>query len=175
MRNQPDKAVAIYRQSVSASNDERLVIYLALLYEQLKRIDDAVALYDEKLKQTPTSASLNNNLAILLATHHQDSASKDRALQLVKKFEVSDNPHNLDTLGWVYYLRSEYDQAINTLLQAEKLSPNVVTIQYHLAFTYFAKGNHDMARKYLQTVIKAEPAFAKRQDVVQIMEKLKIT
>jgi tetratricopeptide (TPR) repeat protein len=175
MRNQPEQAVEVYRRGVSASGDERLVISLALLYEQLKRVDEAIALYDEALKRAPNSSSFRNNLALLLAEISQDEASKDRALQLVKSFENSKNANDLDTLGWVRYQRGEYDMAINVLLQAEKRAPAQLVTQYHLAATYFAKGDQDKARSYLQSVIKAEPGMRNQPDVARMLEVLQKT
>lgn len=175
LRNQPEQAVEVYRRGVSASGDERLVISLALLYEQLKRVDEAIALYDEALKRTPDSASFRNNLALLLAENRQDAASKDRALQLVKSFENSKNANDLDTLGWVRYQRGEFDMAIDVLQKAIKLAPQQLVTQYHLALAYYGKGKHDEARNYLQAVIKAEPEFGKRPDVARIMESLSMS
>ncbi|MDQ1363111.1 MAG: hypothetical protein QG652_971 [Pseudomonadota bacterium] len=175
MRNKPDLATDSYRRGIAATGDERLVIALALLHERLRKTEEAIALYEETLKRTPDSVSVRNNLALLLIENRKDKSSRDRALQLVKEFENSNNANSLDTLGWVHYHRGEYDLAIKTLMQAEKIAPGQPVMQYHLAAAYFGKGNHDQARAYLQNVIKAEPAMGKRPDVAQMMDVLKMT
>lgn len=174
MRKQTGKAVDSYRRGITASGDERLVIALALLHEQLQHVDDAVTLYEETLKRTPGSVAITNNLALLLAEKRQDRASRDRALQLVKPFETSDSANSLDTLGWVHYQRGEYDLAIKALMQSDKIAPGQLVTQYHLAAAYFGKGDHAQARNYLQIIINAEPAMAKRPDVAKMMDVLKM-
>lgn len=174
MTSQPDKAVDVYRRAIAANGDERLVISLALLYEQRQRVDDAVTLYEDALQRVPDSMAVTNNLALLLAEKRQDTASKDRALQLVKPFENSDDANRLDTLGWVRYKRGEVDLAIKVLSQAEKLAPAQLVTQYHLASAYFSKGDHNQARHYLQAVINAQPAISKQPDVAHMMNILKM-
>ena len=155
----PEKAIKTLQKGIGSTATGRLVFQLAALYEELGEIDAAVKVYEDALKKLPESNVMANNLALLLIEHNKDQSSKDRAMSLVRQFHTSDNPSYLDTLGWVYYKRGEYEKALSALLQADVLAPQQTVIHYHLGAVYFEKGDSDTARKYLEKVVKSKQEF----------------
>ncbi len=56
---------------------------------RLKRIDEAIALYEQLLKRSPDNDAVVNNLAYTLAEAKGDPASLQRALTMASRFETS--------------------------------------------------------------------------------------
>jgi tetratricopeptide (TPR) repeat protein len=141
--NDSNGAVEEYRAALKlAPTEPRLVTELAALYEQLGRIDAAIALYESLLKQDPNAQQLAaNNLAMLLVTYRTDGASLDRARTLTSRFDLSDNASFLDTTGWVHFKRREYQDAVAVLERAADRSPESKVIRYHLDLARSALAN----------------------------------
>ena len=61
----------------------------------------------------------------------------------------------IDTLGWVYFKRGQYEDALRTFQGALSVKPNNAAASYHLALTYQALGDDAAARTALETALKA--------------------
>lgn len=170
---QPDMALKTLQQGVdNASSSGQLVFQLATLLEQQGKINAAVKVYENVLQKQPNSSVVANNLALLLVEHNDDQASKDRAMSLVNQFQTSENPSYLDTLGWVHYKRGEYEKALAALLQADGRAPQQALIYYHLGSAYFAKGDTDSARKYLEFVMQSDVTFKGKDEAKRMLSEL---
>lgn len=173
LNKQLDKAIAAYRRGIDrAEHNQQLITGLAQLYQQENRIDEALALYEQALRLHPESRVMANNLALLLVEYRDDQASLDRALALVSLFAEQKDPSYLDTRGWVYYKRGDYDSALAALQQADELAPNQLIIHYHLGSVYFSKGDNGQARRYLQTVMDSDTDFRWRDRARQMLEQI---
>lgn len=116
--------------------------------EALERGDLAAAVrsYEAALHHGENSGTTANNLAWIYA---QQSRNLDRALELAKTAHqsLSRDLGVMDTLGFVYLRRREYDQAIQVLesaldLQRVEHAPDapVVEVRRHLAEAYRETG-----------------------------------
>ena len=147
--NDSNAAIAEYRTaSKLAPREPRVVTELASLYENLGRVDEAIALYEALLKDPNVQQLAANNLAMLLVNYKTDAASLDRARTLTAHFDLSDNPSLLDTTGWVHFKRREYQDAVAVLERAADRSPDSKVIRSHL----------DMARTALANAVPAPHA-----------------
>ena len=72
-----------------------------------------------------------NYLGYLLADRGQQL---DEAIRLVRKaLDIEpNNPNYLDSLGWAYYRRGDYDQAEKYLTPAAQQMPRNATVQEHM-------------------------------------------
>lgn len=133
-QNDTAGAIAAYRAALAvAPTEPRLNTELASLYEKLGRTDEAIGIYATWLKSDSNSQPLAaNNLAMLLVTYKTDAASLDRARSLTERFELSDDPSLLDTVGWVHYQRHEFPAAVAVLERAADHSPDSKVIRGHL-------------------------------------------
>jgi tetratricopeptide (TPR) repeat protein len=136
------------------NNDEALKIIRAGLHEQpdsfalhmalggvLERKGDyeaAIAEYEYLLKQQPGSLAVANDLASLLSDHRTDKASLERAYSLAMVLRKSPVSMYKDTLGWVYYQRGDYKNAVPLLEEAAAERPDSGVVQYHLGMSYIA-------------------------------------
>lgn len=122
----------------------------------------------EKFKSLPVFKS---NLAYLLLENHQDT---DKSLEIAQEAyeKKPDNVAIADTLGWAYYHKGIYSQAIWILSEAEKKDPENGFIQYHLGMTYYQKGEIEKAVKYLKTAAESGESRFFAQKIEDTLRKL---
>ena len=129
---------------------------IASVYERTDRYADAIALYDAILEQDASMTIAANNLAALIADHQPEPARLQRALEVTKTFESSDNPLLLDTVGWVHYRLGNYEQALAFLERAARGASQVSQIRYHLGMAYFSTDRRDLAKRELQAALSGK-------------------
>jgi tetratricopeptide (TPR) repeat protein len=119
------------------------LIGLAGIREQQQDYEGAIAIYEKVLEKQPGNAISTNNLAALLADHRSDEASLAKVIELSAKLEKANQPAFLDTAGWVYYRKGDYDKAPEILQNVVEKTPKVPVFQYHLGMVYYKQGNKD--------------------------------
>lgn len=142
-----------------AKPPEAVDMDLASLYQGLGRSSDAVAAYQQGLKDNPSSDETANDLAMLLLTTRSDRASLDQALSVAQRFGNSSNPYYVDTLGWVQYKRGDLTRALSALGQAVNLAPSVPVLRYHLAMAELKSGQAVAARDNLEKALSGGRPF----------------
>ena len=139
-------------------NSAALRLLLALTYEKAGRYDDAITEYEGMVKSDPESTIVANNLASLLSERRGDPESLDRAYDIALRFRNSEIPQFLDTLGWIYYLRGNYPQALSLLKTAAEKLPGVGMVQFHLGMALKQLDQKDLAVASLEKAISLVPA-----------------
>jgi tetratricopeptide (TPR) repeat protein len=155
-------AVAVLERGAQETSRNAVIVFqLAMALERSGDLDAAISAYEEVLREYPQADVVANNLAYLLATHRGAPADLDRALELAQRFAGSELPAFLDTLGWIRYLRGEYEAARPPLERAVELSPETGELRYHLGMIYARLGLVEDAREHLAIAAVAED-FADR-------------
>ena len=77
-----------------------------------------------------------------------------------------------DTLGWVYYSKRMYDQAIASLEEARDLNPQEATIHYHLGMAYYKKGMKERTLEVLKKALKLDGKFEGANEARRVIEEL---
>lgn len=127
----------------------------------------AIELYRKVLDDDPDNARALNNLAYLLA---QYGNQPDEALKYAQSaVELDPNaPGYCDTLGWIFYRKALYSEAIQYLKRATSQNGDVVW-KYHLAMAYAKAGKQAQGKVVLDEALKQNPnvpeAAAARQVV----------
>ncbi len=124
-----------------------------LLAESVQRSGDpqrAERLYREVLEQIPTLDLAANNLAALLAGDGSDKQRLAEARTIALRFEKSDQPFFVDTLGWIHYLGGEQESAERLLAKAVAGAPEQALFHYHLGAVLEKLGRTAEAREHLQ-------------------------
>ena len=157
-----DEAANTLREGLKhQANNNVLQLLLAMTLERSGQYDAAVTEYEAMLTTAPQSTIVANNLASLLSERRNDPASLERAYAIANRFADSDVPQFVDTLGWIYYLKGKYDQALLLLKKAADKTPDgnqsAGVIQFHLAMTYKELGLTDQAKATLQKAIELLP------------------
>jgi len=149
-----DGAIKVCERGLQAVPDNsELKLMQATAYERLDRYDDAIAVYDSVLKKDNSVTIAANNLAALIADHDREPAQLQHALEVARRFEASDNPLFLDTVGWVYYRLGNFEQAVALLERAASGASQVAQVRYHLGMAYYATSQRDLAKRELQAAV----------------------
>ncbi len=140
-------------------DEETYYFYLAVAYEKLNEIDKSIDSLRQAIKYNQNSARSFNYLGYLYA---DKNFNIDEAYTLIKKaLEIEpDNGAYLDSLGWVYYRKGDYNLALKNLLLAEERldetsNPDPVVYD-HLGDTYIKLNNKNKAIFYWEKSLKME-------------------
>jgi tetratricopeptide (TPR) repeat protein len=133
-----------------------LQLAYAGILEKKGEYDAAITEYEKMLKDQPGSLIVANNLASLLTDQRSDQASRERAMVVAAPLAKSQVPQFKDTLGWLYYQRGEYQNAVPLLEEAAASLPNNAWVKYHLGLTYAATGANEKATEQLQKALALE-------------------
>ena len=74
-----------------------------------------------------------------------------RALQI-----QPDSGYIIDSLGWIYFQKGLYDEAIVYLEKSVKITPDDPTINEHLGDAYLKKQNYEQALHYFNKALSQE-------------------
>ena len=144
-----------FNSNKSNTNEYRLNIpYITAL--AANNTNSALMYANYKYSQDETSAQNMNSLAWALVSLGTDI---DRAIELSKNaVQLEPNsPHYIDTLGFAYYKKGDYDNALKTLLKAVLYvdENSKAEIYHHIADTYYAKNDYKNALKYYRKSISS--------------------
>lgn len=114
----------------------------------------AIAAYEKVMELEPGNADAANNLAWLYAVRGEN-LHRALELALMATGKVT-NPNNLDTLGWVYYMMGDFENAEGSLERALEMEPERVESIYHLALVHLKAGNKTRARDLLEKVVQLD-------------------
>jgi len=156
--SKPDKAIEVLEEGLkNVPDDATLKLTLASTQQSTKDIDGALSTYRSLLDVNPKLDVAANNLAALVADYKYGDAKKlDDALDLAQRFQDSENPFYLDTLGWLHYRKGDYSLAVVFLSKAVEKRPDHPQLNFHLGMAHFKSGNTSEARRYLEKAIELE-------------------
>jgi tetratricopeptide (TPR) repeat protein len=159
---QPDRALALYQQSIK-DNPREVTFYILCgeLYEAQKDWEHAKAMYQQALVISPGHPLASNNLAYVIL---QQGGNVDVAMGLAQTARrgMPDSPNAADTLGWAYYQKGIYQSAIGQFQEALRLGekrgdPEDADLHYHLGMAYQKDNKTDLARQQLKKAVKINP------------------
>jgi Flp pilus assembly protein TadD len=146
---------------------------LAAFYEEVGRVDDAIAQYEQLHAKAPESLVAANNLAMILLTYRDDARSRERALNLSQPFAASTNPALLDTYGWALFKQARLKEAVATLQRATDMAPESPMLRYHLGMAQLQSGQSDSAKQNLQFAAASTAKFVGQDEARAAASKLK--
>ncbi len=167
-----DQAIAQY-QAVLDKNPKQTGPHMLLgtIYDMQKRFDLSEKHYREALNINPEFAPAANNLAYLLA---EKDKNLNEALGFAQKAKekLSDDPSVMDTLGWVFYKKGLYDNAITEFRDSLEKIPEAAIVHYHLGLAYYKKGDKDSARAALEKSLSLDEKYEGADKARQILSEL---
>jgi tetratricopeptide (TPR) repeat protein len=169
-----DAAVATLRSGIEATaGSQQLQATLPLVLEQAGRTDEAIDAYEAVIAANPNADVAANNLAMLLAERGADNNENlARALTLAQRFENSEEPAFLDTLGWVHYRSGDYQRALEYMERARDAGAPNPQRQFHLGMTYLKLGRAEDAKRQLAAALESEQTFAGMEQARSALESL---
>jgi tetratricopeptide (TPR) repeat protein len=121
---------------------------LAVLYEKEHQRQESIEQIKKVLELDPNNPDAQNFLGY---TYAESGINLDEAERLIRE-ALQAKPHSahiIDSLGWVFYKKGQYDKAVTELERAHRLMPHDATVAEHLGDAYNqAKRYRDALRIY---------------------------
>ncbi len=155
--NRQTEAVAALSQAIVLDSTQFVAMgALALIYDQLDSVDQAVALYERAIPLSDSAAIYLNNLAYTLASRGRElERAKILAEQALAREPGNGAYH--DTMGWIEFGLGHTKRAIHELKKANNLSPNSADILEHLGDAYAKKGARRKAQDFYRRSLELAP------------------
>jgi tetratricopeptide (TPR) repeat protein len=133
-------------------------VTLGTLYEHEGNLEKAESCYRKALKIQEDFGPAANHLARNIVTR---GGNIDEALTYaqIAKEKMPKSAAVMDTLGWVYYRKGSYLNAIAEFQDALEMEPDSATINYHLGLAYLGNRQRDAAKEYLKKAVSLEPGL----------------
>jgi len=145
---------------------------LGMIFELEKNPTEARARYQRALELDSRAAVAANNLAWMYA---ESGENLDVALQLAQtaKSQLPDVAAINDTLGWLYYKKGMWSQAVLFLQEANKHGAPTSGTQYRLGLSYMKAGDKKNARASFEQALKLKPQPQEEEGLKQALAALK--
>jgi tetratricopeptide (TPR) repeat protein len=170
--NKEDQAIAQYKAALDVNPKQASAhMLLATIYDLQKRFDLSEKHYRAALEVNPNFVAAANNLAYILADQDKDIEEAFNFARLAKE-KFPNDPNVMDTLGWVYYRKGLYDNAIGEFTDCLEKMPDNPTVTYHLGMAYYKKGDLENARAELEKALQLDENFSGADEARRILAEL---
>jgi Tfp pilus assembly protein PilF len=132
---------------------QEIYFRLAILYEKQNNRPESIQQIKKVLELDPNNADAQNFLGYSYA---EAGENLDEAESLIREAlrTKPNSGHIIDSLGWVYYKKGQYDKAVVELERAHRLMPQDSTVAEHLGDAYFqVKRHRDALRLYRRALL----------------------
>lgn len=144
-------------------------LYAGEWYLRQKRIQNAIAQYEEILKGQPNNVTALNNLAAL---YQQEKNPKALATAEQVNKLAPDAPQIQDTLGWILIEQGKMARGLELLAKAAAKAPENATIRYHHAIALLRNGRQQEAKRELVKALELDQGFAEHAHARQLLKNL---
>jgi len=131
-----DRAIAALKEGLEKQpQSEEIHFRLAVLYEKKKNVKESILHIKKVLELDPENADAQNFLGYSYAEagiHLDEAESLIRAALRAKP----ESGHIVDSLGWVFYKKGQFERAVEELERAAKLMPQDGIVAEHLGDAY---------------------------------------
>ncbi len=128
------------------------------LYDIRGDWDKAETYYKKILEIDPQQAAAANNLAFIITETNGDLNEAFRLVRMAREKTPRD-PNVMDTMGWIFYKRGSYLNAVSELEESLSLNPDNALAHYHLGMAYYKLSKFDKAREHIRQALKIDPNF----------------
>ncbi|HEX8285862.1 MAG TPA: tetratricopeptide repeat protein [Pyrinomonadaceae bacterium] len=165
---QPDRAIDQYKKITERRPDDFVAFRnIGLIEAGRNNLDAAAEYYRRVLSIRPDEPVAANNLAALYGDHGRGNAEEAMRLgqDVVRRFP--NEPGFSDTLGWVYYRKGLYRDAVEQLQRAVagavKRGGDNSLYRWHLGAALAKNGDKPAARRELQKALEMAAQEQQRQ------------
>ncbi len=134
----------------------RTLLELASLFEDKGNFDEALRRVRYLYGEDPGDASVTNFYGYLLAEKGEDLVLAEELLQKALQQEP-DNGYFIDSFGWIKYKMGEYEDALQSLLEATAIVEDDPVIWEHLGRTYEKLGLKGKAIEAYRRSLECDP------------------
>jgi Flp pilus assembly protein TadD len=132
--------------------------HLGRLRYQQNRFDDAIVAFQHALRLEPNNVKAQDNLGLSLAAENQNEVAEvafRKAIALDKVASVQTEQPYLN-LGILLSKSNRSEEAVELLLQAERIAPNSIQVRHELGKAYFDMGQFQKARAELEAGVQID-------------------
>lgn len=129
---------------------------LADTYQSTDNWDKAQEAYNESLQLDPDNATALNNYAYYLSVRNERLEEAYEMSKRSLEFEP-ENSSFLDTLGWIYYKKGDYENARKYIEASIENGGTSATILEHMGDVYDKLGYSEKAANYWNQALEADP------------------
>jgi tetratricopeptide (TPR) repeat protein len=145
LRRDPENAECLY--------------HLGRVRYQQNRFDEAIAAFQHALRIEPNDVKAQDNLGLSLAAESQDEAATNayrKAIALDQAASTHTEQPYLN-LGMLMSKSNRSAEAVELLLQAERIAPDSNQVRYELGKAYFDMSQLPKAQTELEAAIRIDP------------------
>ena len=167
-----DEAIKEY-EAVIAKNPKYLAGYMAVgtIYDLKGDGQKAETYYRKALAIKKDFGPAANNLAWNLA---ERGGNIDEALAFaqIAKGQLPSSPAVMDTLGYIYYLKRSYLNAIAEFQDSLARDPSNAVINYHMALAQYKANDKAKAKDYFEKSLQLDPNFKGADDARKLSKEI---
>lgn len=167
-----DEAIAEYKNAL-LKNPKYFPGHMAIgtIYDVKGEGEKAESHYRKALAIKSDFAPAANNLAWNLA---ERGGNVDEALTFARiaKEHMPNSAAVMDTLGWLYYLKGTYLNAISEFQDSLARDPNSSVVNYHMGLAYSKSNEPAKAKEYLRKALEIHPNFKGAEEARKILKQL---
>ncbi len=144
--------------------EPKIPFLMALIWEKRKSIENTIFYMEQVLLLNPNHIDALNYVAYNFA---ETNKNLDRAEKLAKKALAlsENNPFVIDTLGWVYFKKGNYKEALIHLNKALELLPAESIVAEHLGDVYIKIRQPQKAQAMYENALQNESNIEKQQEI----------
>jgi len=162
-----DAETALKKAIEISPNEEKFLFRLGVVYDKWNRKEDSIKTMKAVIK---LNAEHTNALNYLGYTYADLGINLDEAERLIKEAlkHKPDDGYITDSLGWVYFKKGLFAEALNFLKRAVELVPDDPIMLEHLGDAYLKTNDRVNALKFYKRSLKN-----KKKDKIQLERKIK--
>ena len=163
------EALELVQTEKTFSNEHKF--YLASLFEKEEEFSKSAEIMEQILEQDPKNAHAWNFLGYSMLERNE---SLDKAYEYIKKAtDLSpEDGYIKDSLGWYYFKKGDLKQALDVILEANKLIPNDTSINKHLAIIFTNMKDFSKAKLYVKKALESASTDSERQELLDVLKEL---
>lgn len=170
LTGQPEQAELWLEKAASSPGRRnfRSVVYSSLgdVKHDLDKWSEAVDAYEMALRLDSDNHGAMNNYAYFLSLKEERLGYAEELAERAIALEP-ENAAYLDTVGWIHYIRGNYDEALRYIQRSVDTGEASAEVLEHLGDVYEALGNSENARKWWQEALNADPERDYLQEKIQ--------
>ncbi|MBF0225214.1 MAG: tetratricopeptide repeat protein [Desulfobacterales bacterium] len=82
------------------------------------------------------------------------------------------NPAVIETIGWIYFKRNEFDNAVEQFQKCVSMLPKIPEFHYALGMALLKKGDKSLAKAEFTVSLSLDPSFDKNEEIKNILLQL---
>lgn len=147
---------------------EVLLVLADIAYMQ-RNWEEAEEIYKQVIELDPNNATALNNYGYMLAELGKNLDEAEAMIRKALKIRPKE-PAFWDSLGWVYFQRGKYEEALKWVEKAVKAQPNDAELRYHLGMIFWKLGEREKALRELREAVKIDPKHPQANEALEQLE-----